>query len=182
MADVSSNSYHAVNPYNFIPLEEQPARVPLTNYYSDATALKSGWLTVQIKATTPLIIPDGSKYHYKSLGKDCEHKSYAFFKLPDGTYGVPGSSLRGMLRSLYEAVSNSCMPLLPDDPRSPLSQCTTLYAAFHKRGILEYDADNKLWKLWKARAYKKTVSYRDVEHGTYQSYNNAARVWFVHEK
>lgn len=195
MAEASNNSYRAVNPYDFIPFENEPTRAKYKDYYPDATVLQSGWLEVQIKATTPLILPDGSRYKEEELkgpdgttkrdwrGEPLTHKTYSFFKLPGGEYAIPESSLRGMLRSLYEAATNSCLPLLPAEPDRPISQRTPLFAAFHKRGLLEYNCDKKVWRLWRAKAYLNEVTRADVEHGYYlqngKEHHNADPVWFV---
>ena len=194
-------TYPAINPYNFIPFAGEPVRKPLrgeAGYYADETALQSGWIDVTLTVKTPLIIPDGSCYktepakdkYGKTLvdkegkpkkdknGNPFVHGIYQFFRLPDGTAAIPGSSLRGMLRSMYEAASNSCLPFLPAEPKRPISQRTPLYAAFKDRGLLEYDKKDNVWKLWKAKAYKIPITGEAVRDGYYTE-NGVTKI-FLH--
>ncbi len=86
------------------------------------------------------------------------HKSYDFFKArnPDNEemeYCIPGSSLRGLIRSVYETVTNSCVPFLMDD--KPMSQRVPLYSAMTERGLLGYN--NGSWVLYKTEKSKTEV-------------------------
>lgn len=197
-----NNLYKAINPYNFIPFEEEPVKATLDAYYGDPATLQSGWLDLRITAKTPLIIPDGSRCIPEPLfgpdgkpmvdrkGNQVVHKKYPFFRLPDGQYAIPGSSLRGMLRSLYEVATNSCLPFLMMDTKNkvgtPISQRTPLFAAFHKRGLLEYDVKKNSWILWQATSVRNLVSRADVANGYYEQngkkYHNAQKVRFIRLK
>ncbi len=184
-------SYRVVNPYNFIPFEAEPDRQPQGSWYPDPKKLLSGWLDVDIRLKTPLIIPTSGPIRTEIVEKQPEtnenkktHNTYGIYHL-DGKPAIPGSSLRGMLRSLYEAASNSCLPfLLADD--HPISQRTPLYAAFHRRGLLEYDMAKNTWSLWRARAVRNQVLGSDVEDALYKqdgkAYKNAQRVAFTRVK
>ncbi|MGX8705938.1 MAG: hypothetical protein ACSW8J_05115 [bacterium] len=78
-----------VNPYNFIPFEvNDPERGDLIETYKDAGNLMTGWLDVCLTARTKLIVPG------KELSDDNGRKTYDFYRLPDGTPTIPGSSLR----------------------------------------------------------------------------------------
>jgi len=141
--------YSFINPYNFIPLgENSPSKTGKEEVYRGSVQkeLLSGCLEVSLFIKTPVIIPDGA--HPKTRGNG--HKEYLFLKQynPDTEqteYCIPGSELRGMIRSTYEAVTNSCFPFLPDD--KPMSQRVPLYGALKKRGLLGYDG--KKWVLYK---------------------------------
>lgn len=185
-------SYRVVNPYNFIPFEAEPDRQPQGSWYPDPKKLLSGWLDVDIRLKTPLIIPSSVpvrtetvKKQIKDRTKTMIHKTYGFYHL-DGKPTIPGSSLRGMLRSLYEAASNSCLPFLMAEPKRPISQRTPLYAAFHRRGLLEYDMAKNTWSLWRARAVRNQVLGSDVGDAVYKqddkAYKNAQRVAFTRVK
>lgn len=50
---------------------------------------------------------------------------------------IPGSELRGMLRSVYEAVTDSCVPFLLDE--KPISRRVPTYGALRHRGLLAYE-------------------------------------------
>lgn len=159
----------AINPYNFIPFygdsyNEPPKRKKLEEYYPEGEELISGWLDVELIAKSELIVPDGSRYEETSG----QHKSYRFFRHPDGVCAIPGSELRGALRSMYEAASNSCFTFLLEDPQKPISQRTPIYGAFKERGLLEYDKQNGCCKLWEAKAYRiRITSPAPIRDGQY---------------
>lgn len=157
----------AINPYTFVPFygdsfNEAPARKPLAEYYPESRTLKSGWIDVALYTKSEVIVPDGTNYTEKN-----EHKTYSFFRLPDGTPAIPGSALRGMLRSMYEAASNSCFPFLLKDSKTPISQRTPLYGAFKDRGLLEYSSKDNRWRLYRTKAYRKKTIANKVKAGTF---------------
>ena len=173
-----------INPYNFVPFgtkieESGHKKTKQEVYMSDSSKLLSGWLDIDIYIKTPLIIPDGAhpKY-YRLIGdknnaslskepfipsndyeKNSSHKAYSFQKLPsdDGTmkYSIPGSELRGVIRSAYESVTDSCVPFLLKDG-SRLSQRVPIFGSLHRRGLL--CLENGKWKLYSA----KTVGTDEV--------------------
>lgn len=165
----------AINPYNFIPFygdsyNEPPKRKKLDEYYPEDGELISGWLDVELIAKSELIIPDGARYTEEILPNPKKknpdiHNSYRFFRHPDGVYAIPGSELRGALRSMYEAASNSCFPFLLNDPKMPISQRTPIYAAFKDRGLLEYDKQHSCCRLWKANVYRICITSPDPIRG-----------------
>ena len=136
-----------VNPYNFIPFEVNgPERGDLIETYKDAENLRTGWLDVCLTARTKLIVPG------KELSDDNGHKTYDFYRLPDGTPTIPGSSLRGMIRSMYEAASNSCLPFVLSD-KETISLRTPNTVAFKARGLLRHDCAEDAWYLHEAEKY-----------------------------
>ena len=182
----TQHSYRVVNPYNFIPFENEPERKTLSERYPDPTKLLSGWMDVDIWLKTPLIIPASvpickETVRKQNTGKKAYHYTYDFYRL-DGKPVIPGSSLRGMLRSLYEAASNSCLPFLPAEPNRPISQRTPLYAAFHRRGLLEFNKEQNTWSIWSARTVCNKILGSDVSNAVYvqngKKYHNAQRVAF----
>ncbi len=99
------NSYDAVTPYNFIPLsgrihpgEEPPQR---DRFYTDR---HTGWFDIEVAALTPI-------YTRAALGANdiIEKQPTAFFHRPDGAFILPGSGLRGMIRSTFEMMTLSRM-------------------------------------------------------------------------
>jgi CRISPR-associated protein (TIGR03986 family) len=111
--------YRFLNPYNFVRFLNPPdgrktvspelallgrlAPPPHDRYVG-----LSGTIHCSLEAVTPLFVSDseGVKTHG-------EHRSYEFFKL-GGNPALPASSLRGMVRGVFEAVSNSCLRTLKD--------------------------------------------------------------------
>ncbi|SHH47469.1 TIGR03986 family type III CRISPR-associated RAMP protein [Virgibacillus chiguensis] len=120
-----------VNPYNFVPLEnkcdKEGNRIvgPLT-----------GKIECTLETLSPVFIPDG---------QDKE----TFFHYPEDEKPViPGSEIRGTIRSVFEAAFNGCLSQVNEDP-------------FHRRSMdakhpgLLYRTDEG-WKLKECRKIKTT--------------------------
>jgi CRISPR/Cas system CSM-associated protein Csm3 (group 7 of RAMP superfamily) len=92
------------NPYDFVPLEGQPTLVPGVNM-----ALSKGLcgeLHFQIEALSPLVV-------HQEPGRANRQSLYAFANLA-GRPTLPATSLKGMLRSVHEVVTNSTLGLLKE--------------------------------------------------------------------
>lgn len=111
--------YRFLNPYNFVtPIQAgDPHQAPLLgrcpppphDRYSGLT----GRIVCQLEATTPLFISDSEgvqederKGHYR----------YRFFRY-DGEPAIPATSLRGPIRSVFEAATGSCFSVFRGDRR-----------------------------------------------------------------
>lgn len=171
-----------VNPYNFVPFSAKaPERISPQEEIRDEASLLHGWLDVNLENTTPLIIPEGTPWSVDAK----EHKSYHFFRLPDEkhTPAIPGSELRGLARSVYETVTNSCTAVVLD--HNDYSMRTPTNGSFKCKGLLEYDPQAKAWRLYEAAVHAiilDRMSYsRDLQKcgarylGKYQ---NGQKVWF----
>lgn len=157
-----------INPYNFIPFgsDRVESKNEKEEYYSDKQNLKSGWLEVSIHAKTPFIIPNGAfpQYINTHTGKEVKapvedekkklHKKYRFMRDSEEIPFVPGSEIRGMVRSVYEALTNSCMPVFLH--KKPISHRIPMYSAIKKRGLLQHK--NGQWTLYSTIAETKKVS------------------------
>lgn len=125
-----------VNPYNFVPFGEKNKG----NYdASKDEKTYSGMMEYTITTKTPLFIPNTSSEHaFRAVNLDeCtqeEHLSYDFFsykdlgmlqkKSQDKTFEneyqmpvIPGSSVRGVIRNIYETLTGSCMGAFNEDER-----------------------------------------------------------------
>lgn len=97
------------NPYNFIPAPPRNTSHPELGDHEpvshDSFDLKryTGILRVRMVAKTPLLLPDTEGVQEADNG----HKTYPLRVRADGIPLIPASSVRGMLRSAYEAVTNS---------------------------------------------------------------------------
>lgn len=99
------------NPYNFIPaldrktddekLGDCPKPVGHGCYHLDRW---TGRIAVKLTTVTPLLIPDASEM---SHDEESQHSTYPLRLGVDGKPYLPPTSLKGMLRSAYEAVTNS---------------------------------------------------------------------------
>ena len=173
-----------VNPYNFISygLEIDGKKRSKEESYRNGGCLQSGWLDVKLIPTTPLIIPDGAHPIYidsdsgkikpdpDEKEKKKYHKQYDFMNRYDADgnkeYYIPGSSIRGMIRSVYEAATDSCVPFLLADEKKPISQRIPLFAALKKRGLLscEKGEDQKrfVWRLYSTYSKIEKVRIKEI--------------------
>ncbi|NCJ08017.1 TIGR03986 family CRISPR-associated RAMP protein [Synechococcales cyanobacterium C] len=99
------------NPYNFIPApprqtehpdlgDHNPVKQGMGHGYYHPDRW-SGRIAVKLTTETPLLIPDAAN----ATGDD--HKSYPLRLGVDGKPYLPPTSIKGMLRTAYEAVTNS---------------------------------------------------------------------------
>lgn len=104
-----------LNPYNFVrPLPEPQNLPPLSEDTADLHLLwrcpppphdrytgLSGRITCTMRAKTPVFVSDS-----EIVSEQNGHKTYRFFNV-NGDDVIPASSLRGSIRSVFEAVTNS---------------------------------------------------------------------------
>lgn len=116
----TSGSYRFLNPYNFVRWLRPPqvfddADTQLLGRCAppphDRYVGLSGRITCQLEAMSPLFISDSDLPESSEDDKKAGHKTYRFFHHDFGEGeepALPASSLRGMIRSAFEAVTNSC--------------------------------------------------------------------------
>jgi CRISPR-associated protein (TIGR03986 family) len=101
------------NPYNFIPAPPRVTDGPLADappvghhrYHQDHW---SGTISVQLTTKTPLLILDAAE----GTTSDRDHKTFPTRLTASGEPYLAPPSAKGMLRSAYEAVTNSRMAIL----------------------------------------------------------------------
>ena len=110
-----------LNPYNFISFPQKKAEA-----YTD-TDKHTGVIEYTITTKTPLFIPNSSSDKaFKESETVTDHKSYDFFsytnldskKTYENEYHlpvIPGSEMRGVVRNVYETLTDSCMGLLNEE-------------------------------------------------------------------
>ena len=126
-----------VNPYNFAPLRGEVKRgVP-------EKGSLTGKIECVLKAVTPLAFPD----HEKQTSNEEEHCKYPFFSISDDVHIIPGSSLRGTVRSMFEAVTNSCLSVNNNNILSSRHSYPRTPAILVK--------ENGKWHLYKADKRKR---------------------------
>lgn len=91
-----------VNPYNFVRLGNPAARKPPDS--RRAFTGKSGKIICKLETKTPIFIPDPSKTE-ENEGSPKK----MFFIRENGQPIIPATSIKGMVRSVAEAVSGSCL-------------------------------------------------------------------------
>lgn len=111
---VNPNNFH--NPYNFVPAlprntvtGELGDRQPSGHSYYHGDKY-SGRIAVKLKTVTPLLIPDASLEEEDNNN----HKTYPVRIGKDGKPYLPATSIKGMLRTAYEAVTNSRLAVFED--------------------------------------------------------------------
>ncbi|MBI3960150.1 MAG: TIGR03986 family CRISPR-associated RAMP protein [Chloroflexi bacterium] len=114
--------YRFLNPYNFVRTLEVRNRTaaPLLGRCSppphDRYVGISGRITCQLTAVTPLFVSDSEGITEESVGEKI-HSHYRFFRDPEGNVAIPATSLRGSIRSIFEAATNSCFANFAGDKR-----------------------------------------------------------------
>lgn len=102
-----------VNPYTFLPFSTQPPvrSAPKGHDGRSGGGLLSGLLRVRITARTPLLV--------RGFGFAPGSEVEGAPSRPDGAGGresiLPGSSVAGAVRSLHEALTNSCLRVFDGD-------------------------------------------------------------------
>ncbi|SHF33534.1 CRISPR-associated protein [Desulfacinum infernum DSM 9756] len=105
--DTVGRDFH--NPYNFIPAPPRKTDDPDLGDHEPVAQDRfhqdriTGCIRVEMEAITPLLVPDPNTCREDDNG----HKTFALPLGSDGKPLIPSSSIRGMLRSAYEAVTNS---------------------------------------------------------------------------
>ena len=134
-----------INPYNFVRL----------NTTVDRKAQEKGELTgvihCRLQTKTPLAIPDEERKTMEMTNDtrtpSKKHKKYPFFRVGN-TAIIPGSEIRGVIRSAYEAVTNSCMSVIN----------TNILTARHPTpripGCILYNKKTGKWALFNASVEK----------------------------
>ena len=153
-------SENYINPYNFISLDKDGCkRKPKSEYNGNLT----GYMECTLTTKTPVIIPDSREEKIKKepLGKG-EFKSYVFSSYDEFIPGtniispvIPGSEIRGMLRSDFETFTNSCLSTINKD-KSFISRTKEAKLP----GILKKDENNN-WKLYEATRYQLHTTRRE---------------------
>lgn len=141
----------AIVPYNFVPspTNSLPSECPpcAGKFHEDRY---TGWFEITAESLTPIYTRATKK-----SGETDNNPSSDFFHYPDGRLALPGSSIRGMIRSLFEIITQSQMEFVSKrrlffrsfaDSRGNLRR---LYSDRFKKerlrgGVIERNADGKL--------------------------------------
>ncbi len=148
-AQTTDSGYRFLNPYNFVRWLEPPERaVGTANDLlldhcppppHDRYVGLSGRITCTVTAVTPLFISDShgtreDKTRPKPRGPEKEHRTYRFFEYA-GQAALPASSLRGMVRSVFETATNSCFAVFDPARRSYRYEATRAAALVPARVV-----------------------------------------------
>lgn len=155
-----------MNPYDFVPVDfdefPAPERHKPLGHNVFAPDSKSGSLTARITAETPIFIKRGSTRYFQTNKQ--------------GDYIIPGTSLKGLFRSLVETVEHGCFggkvpgmrDMFPSGSDS-YKQCTdtnNLCIACRMFGMLEpYKRKDGECSVYMGKvAFQDAIVEKDVNH------------------
>ncbi|MGH8658210.1 MAG: RAMP superfamily CRISPR-associated protein [Gammaproteobacteria bacterium] len=99
-----------MNAYDFVPLVgEAPDRNKETRLHHKFHSL-NGRMECTLTARTPLFVPRGQAYRTE---RSRAHETLTFFRDTQRCPAIPGTSLKGVIRSVAEAAANACL-ILPN--------------------------------------------------------------------
>jgi CRISPR-associated protein (TIGR03986 family) len=135
-----------LNPYNFVRNMEQER---LSDHIlgncppppHDRYVSLTGRIECTVEAETQLFISDSHEVHDHN-----GHKTYRFFQY-EGQPALPASSLRGMIRAVFEAVTNSCLAVFQKDDPYPLEHRESRAPNMIPARIIELDKNGARLEL-----------------------------------
>lgn len=103
-----------INPYNFVSFGPE-IKVRLEPPSHENFSGLSGKIVCELENITPLCIPDPEATEEIGIGIGDKKRKQKPFLMMNEQPALPGSSLKGMLRSVAEAVTDSCMSILTEN-------------------------------------------------------------------
>ncbi len=144
---VDDQGYRFLNPYNFVRCMEKER--PKDSVLGDCSPPPhdryvgmTGRITCTAKAETPIFISDSHKIKENDNG----HRTYRFFEY-DKEPALPSSSLRGMLRSVFEVVTNSCFAVFQKDEPYTLEHRRSRASNMVPARVLKLDENGAQFEL-----------------------------------
>lgn len=164
-----------INPYNFITLNKNGCK---REKKEDRQGDLTGYIECTLTTKTETIVPDTENFEKELLtnGKD-EFYTYSFYNYGEEKNGfkvpvIPGSELRGMLRSDFEVFTDSCMSTVNTE-KSFISRTKDA----KKPGILIKD-ENENWHLYEAVRYALHTTRRNIGRPVAAT-NNSEAIYMV---
>ena len=168
---LNKNNMQAISaPYNFVPLSETIVIPEWGNRVSHDHPFQDGYsgeIHYTLKAETPLLVGGEQQ---KTSANDRPNTEVFPFRLPDGRYAIPGSSLKGMLRSVVEIAGFGRMRMV-DEQRPGLRDISGRYVSASykekvndiKTGFLRMTRDGGQEII---PCQMKRLHHRDIEETT----------------
>ena len=139
--NTEDSKYKFINPYNFVSVNWNKTNRKTIEDHLQQDRI-SGFFDCELKTVTPLAIP------YERTDEN-GHGVYSFLRNPkDNMPMIPGSSLRGCIRTVYETVSDSC--LVTADVGGQFTKRASMGEA-GKPGLLIREKNG--WKLYEAERF-----------------------------
>ena len=179
-----------INPYNFIPLPKEKGKK-----IEKEEPKYTGYIEYELLTKTPLFIANTTTD--KAFSDDCmtieesgeteeekeenrkkimnEHKRMDFFSYhalkekEDACYPpvIPGSEIRGMLRSNYEILTNSCLSVLDEDAILSKRTAECFKAGLIKKTENGFELYEAVDHLWRTTGANNTTDELNWEPGFY---------------
>lgn len=151
MAQYVINRSQFINPYNFVPVDLRNTK--RSNAAERTEERMTGYFQCRLRCRTPLAIPDTEhSEEVKGLRSPEErgpHYKYPFFSVNDRPV-IPGSAVRGVIRSVYETITDSCFGSVQGNP-----SITARSSKAFQPGLLVREQSG--WKLYQAKKYLVVV-------------------------
>lgn len=153
-----SNNNYFINPYTFVEGEETKKYEGMTKKGSN-----TGVFTCRIYPKTPILVPDpfDKEVFRESISTSdsgeeikTEHYSYKFLHIGDEKNIkpiIPGSSIRGPLRNMYETLTDSCYATASTDQYITARPKKAFEPALLKK-------NGNIWELYSATRYKFQIN------------------------
>lgn len=139
-----------VNPYNFVPLNGIE-RKSIEDWRGSKPERVTGSIHCTLTVRTPIALPDHAPTDPSRIKVEevtgGQHFSYPFMSVDGEKPMIPGSEIRGMVRSVYEAATKSCLGILND------SILTGRSYDLKQPGVIRQDESGK-WELHQGNMYR----------------------------
>lgn len=151
---VPDNNNLFINPYNFVPLTSKVERTQAGA--GEEGRNLTGYISCTIKVADMLALPDRNAEDKNSP------RCFDFYKI-NGKPVIPGSEIRGCIRSVYEAVTQSCLSVINNNV---LTSRLARPESDINPGILRFEGEN--WVIYPAikrnqKGKDKTPVSPDIE-------------------
>lgn len=136
---VPDNNNLFINPYNFVSTTSIVDRTSLSQ------GNRTGYISCTLKVKDMLALPD------RNAEDEEKQRHYDFYKI-NGSPIIPASEIRGCIRSVFEAVTQSCFSVINNNVLTcRLSRPESADGVIP--GVLRFE--NNSWAIYKAEKYKK---------------------------
>ena len=151
------HSHPFINPYNFVRTTESVDRRPVEK------GELSGYVTCTVTVKDMLALPDIAQ------DPDEDSQEYDFFSV-DGKPLIPGSEIRGCIRSAFEAVTKSCYSVINSNL---LSKRMPKPTNDRLPGLLKREGGK--WVIYNAEYCRNRHKLKEFENGVHC---DCVRKWF----
>jgi hypothetical protein len=117
----SDNDKRFINPYTFVPiLKKEPDRIKFEDLYIGNDERLDGCIECSMETKSNVFVPNTSKTFINEFNDFFSYEDLSSCKKDDVPEvepkypRIPGSEIRGMVRNVYEQLTNSCLSVIDD--------------------------------------------------------------------